>query len=186
MLVSCSCCCHDVGRVGSCTDLDMWPVTQEEELKNWVTDSSSTRRKAQDPEKQHHAVQRCARSVSVRNLQAGPDPERPARVSEVESERSHSAVYLVSEHASQFSPRSRAECSGRGCTLSRRCFTCPINALHRAVHSLKWINPSLIRQFRVFYFTSNSYKLCRCPKIFGPNCRDHIENDSRTIVLLDW
>lgn len=44
----------------------------------------------------HHAVLQAARSVSVWNQQAGPDPERPARLTQVESERSHSALHLVS------------------------------------------------------------------------------------------
>lgn len=76
----------------------MWPFTQEEEPKKWVRDSSSTEKLSWESREQHHVVQLAARTVSVRNQQAGPDPERPARVPEVESERSHPAVYLVSEH----------------------------------------------------------------------------------------
>lgn len=41
----------------------------------------------------------CAQPVSVRNQQAGPDPERPTGLHEMESERIHPAVYLVRERA---------------------------------------------------------------------------------------
>lgn len=41
----------------------------------------------------------CSQPLSVRNQQIGPDPERPAWVHEMEPERIHPAVYLVSESA---------------------------------------------------------------------------------------
>lgn len=41
----------------------------------------------------------CSQPLSVRNQQIGPDPERPAWVHEMEPERIHSSVYLVSESA---------------------------------------------------------------------------------------
>lgn len=71
----------------SCRRLDMWPSTQEE---GWRSESEI-------PPPVHHGVLRSPRSVSVWNHQAGADPERPARLHEVGSERLHPAVYLVSE-----------------------------------------------------------------------------------------
>lgn len=41
----------------------------------------------------------CAQPVSVRNQQAGPDPELPTGLHEMESERIHPALYLVRERA---------------------------------------------------------------------------------------
>lgn len=85
----------------SCRSLDMWPSTQEEErVEKWVRDSSSAETSNQ-PAADHGAL-RCPQSVSVWNQQAGADPERPARLHEVGSERIHSAVYLVSEHAEDY------------------------------------------------------------------------------------
>lgn len=41
----------------------------------------------------------CAQPVSIRNQQAGPDPERPTGLHEMESERIYPAVHLVRERS---------------------------------------------------------------------------------------
>lgn len=73
----------------------------------------------------HHAVLQAARSVSVWNQQAGPDPERPARLTQVESERSHSALHLVS--GCEISEPTHTQC-GSADTSHFCTFTSPVKA----------------------------------------------------------
>lgn len=73
-------------------------MTVQTGRRNRRSESGAGLKKASREAGRGHALL-CSQPVSVRNQQAGPDPERPARVPEMESERIHPAVYLVSERA---------------------------------------------------------------------------------------
>lgn len=71
-------------------------MTVQTGRRNYWNDSDWSENPGGDP-RSHGVV--CAQPVSVRNQQAGPDPERPAGLHEMVSERIHPAVYLVRERA---------------------------------------------------------------------------------------
>lgn len=73
-------------------------MTVQTGRRNWWNDSDWSENPRGDA-RSHGVV--CAQPVSVRNQQAGPDPERPAGLHEMVSERIHPAVYLVRERRAE-------------------------------------------------------------------------------------
>lgn len=89
------------GCVGVQSSVLLWRtehVTVQTGRRSSWNESEVRLRKASKEAGRSHGVL-CSQLLSVRNQQIGPDPERPAWVHEMEPERIHPAVYLVSESA---------------------------------------------------------------------------------------